>query len=115
MQPKTHDRERCNYVSRIPLNEAQLFAMFLQMFSLSSIAVCACNMKVWYTEKQYTRIIRSVRFTETIEPGDKTAVRFTRVSNNDVINKNTVVRFTWLQPRFQNSFETFETTPGNSS
>ncbi len=32
--------------------------------------------------------IRSVRFTATTEPGDKTAVRFTRVSNNDVINKN---------------------------
>ncbi len=29
---------------------------------------------------------RSVRFTKTIEPGDKTAVRFTRVFNNDVIN-----------------------------
>ncbi len=47
---------------------------------------------------------RSVRFTKTIEPGDKTAVR---VFNNDVINKNTAVRFTWFQPKFQNSFETF--------
>ncbi len=53
---------------------------------------------------------RSVRFTKTIEPGDKTAVRFTWVFNNDVINKNIAVRFTWFQPRFQNSFETFETT-----
>ncbi len=52
---------------------------------------------------------RSVRLTETIEPGDKTAVRFTQVFNNDVINKNTAVRFTWFQTRFQNSFETFET------
>ncbi len=45
---------------------------------------------------------RSVRFMETIELGDKTAVRFTWVFNNDVINKNTAIRFT----RFQNSFET---------
>ncbi len=52
----------------------------------------------------------SVRFTETIEPGDKPAVRFTWVFNNDVINKNTAVRFTW----FQNSFETFETNSGGS-
>ncbi len=57
---------------------------------------------------------RSVRFTETIEPGDKTAVRFTWVFNNDVINQNTAVRFIWFQPRFQNSFETFETTSGGS-
>ncbi len=57
---------------------------------------------------------RSVRFTETIEPGDKTAVRFTWFFNNDVVNKNTVVRFTWFQHRFQNSFETFETTSGSS-
>ncbi len=55
-------------------------------------------------------ITRSVRFTETIERGDKTVVRFTWVFNNDVINKNTAVRFTW----FQNSFETFETTSGDS-
>ncbi len=34
---------------------------------------------------------RSVRFTKTIEPGDKTAVCFTWVFNNDVINKNTAV------------------------
>ncbi len=57
---------------------------------------------------------RSVRFTETIEPGDKTAVRCTWVVNNDVINKNTAVRFTWFEPRFQNSFETFETTSKGS-
>ncbi len=31
---------------------------------------------------------------ETIEPGDKIAVRFTWVFNNVVINKNTAVRFT---------------------
>ncbi len=43
---------------------------------------------------------------ETIEPGDKTAVRFIQVFDNDVINKNTAVQFTWFQPRFQNSFET---------
>ncbi len=55
-------------------------------------------------------ISRPVRFTKTIEPGDKTAVRFTWVCNNDVINKNTAVRLTW----FQNSFETFETTSGDS-
>ncbi len=47
---------------------------------------------------------------ETIEAGDKTAVRFTFVFNNDVINKNTAVRFNW----FQNSFETFETISGGS-
>ncbi len=58
--------------------------------------------------------IRSVRFTETTEPGDKTAVHFTRVFNNDVINKNTAVRFTWFQPGFQNSFETFENTSRGS-
>ncbi len=40
---------------------------------------------------------RSIRFTKTIEPGDRTAVRFKWVFNNDVINKNTAVRFTWLQ------------------
>ncbi len=57
---------------------------------------------------------RSVRFTETVEPGDKTAVRFTWAFNNDDINKNTTVRFTWFQPWFQNSFETFETTSGGS-
>ncbi len=57
---------------------------------------------------------RSVRFTETIESGGKTAVRFTRVFNNDVINKNTAIRFIWFQPRFQNSFETFKTTSGGS-
>ncbi len=51
---------------------------------------------------------------ETIESGDKTAVCFTWVFNNDVINKNTAVRFTWFQPWFQNSFETFETTLGGS-
>ncbi len=50
---------------------------------------------------------RSVRFTKTIEPGDKTAVFFTWVFNNDVINKNTAVRFTWFQ-------NTFETTFGGS-
>ncbi len=59
-------------------------------------------------------VSRSVQFTETTEPGDKTAVRFTRVFNNDVINKNTAVQFTWFQPRFQNSFKTFETTSGGS-
>ncbi len=59
-------------------------------------------------------INRSVRFTETIGPGDKTAVRFTCFFNNDVINKNTAVRFNWFQPWFQNSFETFETTSGSS-
>ncbi len=37
--------------------------------------------------------IKSVRFTKTIEPGDKTAVSFTWVFNNDVINKNTAARF----------------------
>ncbi len=42
-------------------------------------------------------VTRSVRFTKTIEPRDKTAVRFTWVFNNDVINKNTAVRFTWFQ------------------
>ncbi len=57
---------------------------------------------------------KSIRFTETIEPGDKTAVRFTWVFNNDVINKNTAVRFTCFQPWFENSFETFETTSGGS-
>ncbi len=45
-------------------------------------------------------IRRSVRFTETTEPGDKTAVRFTWVFNNDIINKNTAVRFTWFQSWF---------------
>ncbi len=51
---------------------------------------------------------------KTIQPGDKTAVRFTWVFNNDFINKNTAVGFTWSQPCFQNSFETFETTFGGS-
>ncbi len=47
---------------------------------------------------------------ETIEPVDKTGFRFTCVFNNNVINKNTAIRFSW----FQNSFETFETTSGGS-
>ncbi len=34
---------------------------------------------------------------KTIEPGDKTAVCFTWVFNNDVINKNTAVRFICFQ------------------
>ncbi len=47
---------------------------------------------------------------ETIEPDDKIAVHFTWIFNNDVINKNTAVRFIW----FQNHFETFETTSEGS-
>ncbi len=46
-----------------------------------------------------TRSVRFVRFTKTIEPGDKTWV-----FNNDVINKNTAVRFTWFQTLISKEF-----------
>ncbi len=62
--------------------------------------------KLLFVLHGFSTMTSSIKILETIEPSDKTAVRFTWVFNNDVINKNTVVQFTW----FQNSFETFETT-----
>ncbi len=59
-------------------------------------------------------ISRSVRFTKTIEPGDKTSVRFTWVFDNDVINNNMLFDLPGFKPWFQNSFETFETTSRGS-
>ncbi len=90
----------CNSIFLI-LTDTKITFHTTDLFSLPGIPVYL---------KFLPDVDRSVGFMETIEPGDKTAVRFTLVFNNDVINKNTAVRFTW----FQNSFETFETTPGGS-
>ncbi len=42
-------KERCDHVSIIPPDTAQLLAEFVQMFTLSSVVVCTCNIKMWYT------------------------------------------------------------------
>ncbi len=76
-------------------------------FTAGMMIPCRKNAGGWWMNQEITR---SVRLMETIEPGDKTAVPFTWVFNNDIVNKNTAVQFTW----FQNSFETFETTSRGS-
>ncbi len=49
-------REQCSHVFSVQPVKAQLFAMFVRTFTLSSVIVCTRNMKMRYTQKQCAQI-----------------------------------------------------------